>query len=61
MIKVFKYAGVAVTGGAPGDTVSWKGISWTVTDQGHLIGEADETDQAVLDLIAAGAIAVQEG
>jgi hypothetical protein len=36
-MNLFKYQGAAMFPGcAPGDTVDFDSITWTVTDQGHL-------------------------
>jgi hypothetical protein len=34
--KLLKYQGATLTGGAPGASVLWQGVTWTVTASGHL-------------------------
>jgi len=35
-MKLFKYQGTQTTGGSPGETVQFEGLSWKVTEAGHL-------------------------
>lgn len=54
-MNIFKYQGQALTGGAVGETVEWEGLSWTVTEQGHLVAQiTEESAMRSLQLVASG-------
>lgn len=61
MITLFLYQGSALTGGSPGDIVSLHGLSWTVTEQGHLLIVVPADNATALDLIDRGVASIQEG
>lgn len=61
LVRVFKYQGsVLFPGCAPGDTVVWEDVTFTVTPQGHLEGEAPDGDPTATALDEVGVVTTQE-
>jgi hypothetical protein len=58
-MRLIKYQGVVFTGGSVGDSIVWEGLTWTVTEQGHLIADVASDNQTALDLIEAGVVSIQ--
>jgi len=60
-MRILKYQGAVLTGGAVGEVVACAGLDWRVTAQGHLVCDVPpEAEAAAQALVDAGFAAPQE-